>query len=372
MHLSVREMKSVVSDEKITEFRDLVNSNSNFVFNTYKDKNGKNHWNLICSCMDWLTVSIRHLMNEPALDKNIDVRVMQMFSLISSIDLVSESITQLHRVFINPSTVPFAGEKKCFANRIFSNEDDNSYFKTIRASFGAHPVNLNQSNYKRFASWPFDSDLNSGELTVHLYSNEVNVPDLVMNLNSNELLAFLNIRYNYLDVISDKIKSIYSEFQHKLSKQRIQASTEPSEQLRILKAESKKRLDNDYYNSEIDDLIMIFEAEISQPELKPLADKYKKSLEPLIKEIKTNLQEMKIIDLVNTTSPSIRSEVSRKLSYEIGKFYTYIHGEKYDPLIHYYLERFNNETNFKFNFNIDDSRNILFLKLMLMLDTQPE
>lgn len=364
-------MKNVLSDEKISEFRDLVNSNSSFVFNTYKDKNGKNHWNIICSCMDWLTVSIRHLMNAPAIEENIDVRVMQMFSLISSIDLVSESITQLHRVFVNPNTVPFAGEKKCFANRIFSNEDDNSYFKTIRASFGAHPVNLNQFNSKRFASWPFDSHLNNGELTVHLYSNKVNEPDLVMNLNSSELIAFLNIRYNYLDVISDKIKSIYSEFQRHLSKQRIQTSSEPIEQLRILRTESKKRLDNDYYNSEIDDLIMIFEAEISQPEIVPLADKYKKSLEPLIEEIKTNLQEMKIIDLVNSTSPSTNSELSRKLSYEIGKFYSWIHGEKYDPLIHYYLDRFNNETNFKFNFNINDSCNLLFLKLMLMLNESP-
>ncbi len=360
-------MKNVVIDEKITKFRNLVNSNSNFVFNTYRDKNGKNHWNLICSCMDWLTVSIRYLMNAPDLDKNIDVRVMQMFSLISSIDLVSESITQLHRVFINPSTIPFAGEKKCFGNRTFVNEDDNSYFKTIRASFGAHPVNLNQSNSKRFASWPFDSHMKSGELTVHLYSNEVGEEDLVMNLNSNELIAFLNIRYNYLDVISDKIKSIYTDFQDNLSKQRIQTSTEPIEQLHILRAESEKRLDNDYYNSEINDLIMIFEAEIPQPELVPLADKYKRSLEPLIEEIRTNLQAMNIIDLENSPSLSNRSELSRKLSYEIGKFYTWIHGDEYDPLIHYYLERFNNETNFKFNFNINDSCNLLFLKLMLML-----
>lgn len=361
-------MKNVVSDEKITEFRDLVNSNSNFVFNTYKNKNGKNHWNLICSCMDWLTVSVRHLINAPALDKNIDVRVMQMFSLISSIDLVSESITQLHRVFINPSTIPFAGEKKCFGNRIFASEDDNSYFKTIRASFGAHPVNLNQSNSKRFASWPFDSHMNTGELTVHLYSNEVDEEDLVMNLNSKELIAFLNIRYNYLDVISEKIKSIFTEFQQNLSNQRIQTSTEPLEQLHILRAESKNRLDNDYYNGEIDDLIMIFEAETSEPELLPLADKYKKSLEPLIDEIKTNLQAMNIIDLKNSLSLSTRSELNCKLSYEIGKFYTWIHGDKYDPLINYYLETFNNETNFKFNFNMNDSCNLLFLKLMLMLD----
>jgi hypothetical protein len=82
-------MKNRVSDNKISEFRDLVNSNSSFVCNAFRENNGKNQWNVICSCMDWLTVSIRYLQNTPALDKDIDVRVMQMFSLISAIDLVA-------------------------------------------------------------------------------------------------------------------------------------------------------------------------------------------------------------------------------------------------------------------------------------------
>lgn len=238
-------MKNSVRDEKISEFRDLVNSNSNFVCNDFRDKNGKNHWNLVCSCMDWLSVSIRYLQNTPELDKNIDVRVMQIFSLISAIDLVYEAITQLHRVFVNPKTVPFATEKECFSGRLF-NEDDNTYFKSIRASFGAHPVNLNQSGSKRFASWPFDSHINSGELTVNLYSVEVGEDDLVMNLDPNELIEFLIKRYNYLDLISEKIRELYSSFKGNLEKQLIDIKSDPLEQLYVLKNESEKRLDNDY------------------------------------------------------------------------------------------------------------------------------
>ena len=56
-------MNIVIKDEKISDFRDLVNSNSNFVYKKYSDNNGKNHWNLICSCMDWISVSISFLQN---------------------------------------------------------------------------------------------------------------------------------------------------------------------------------------------------------------------------------------------------------------------------------------------------------------------
>lgn len=355
-----------VKYEKISDFRDLVNSNSSFVYKKYRNNNGKNHWNLICSCMDWISVSIRFLQNAPEPNKNIDIRVMDMFSLISSIDLVSESIAQLHRVFINHQTLPFAGEKRCFSERIFD-EDDNSYFKSIRACFGAHPVNLNQSTSKRFASWPFDSHINSGELTVHLYSNKVGEDDLVMNINSNELIDFLTIRYNYLDVISQQIMRLYERFRSDLAKELIETKSDPLEQLYVLRIESEKRFDNDHYNGVIDDLIMIFEAEVPQDDIKIMASNYKKSLEMLIGEIKDNLQVMNIVDLGNSSLLYPRSDLSRELNYEISKFYSWVHGDKCDPLIHYYLERFNKATDFNFSFNINDSSGCLFVKVNLML-----
>ena len=360
-------MRNVVSDDKVNDFRNLVNSNSNFVYQIYKDKGGKNLFNLVCSCMDWITVSVRHLENAPEFDKDIDTRCMQIYSLISSIDLIFESIKQLHRVFLNERTIPFSGKKKCFDNRLFSNEDDNNYFKTIRACFGAHPVALNQENTKRFASWPFDSPFNTGDLTVHLYSREVNEDDLALHLNINELLAFLKIRYSYIDVITDKVETLFFEYQRSISKQLIEHKLVPLEQLYVLKSESEKRLNNDYYNGEIDDLIMIFEAVVTEKALIPIANSYKDSLLPLIKEIKNNLQEMNIVDLENDSDLRVRSDLSRELSYEIGKFYTWVHGGKYDPLLNYYFERFNAVAGGRFDFKETDDIKLTFLKVKLML-----
>ena len=363
-------MEIKINDSKISNFRGLVNSNSNFICQEYRNQNGKNLWNLICSCMDWLTVSIRHLENLPDKDENIDVRVMRMFSLISSIDLVSESITQLHRVFINPKTLPFSGDRECFSDRLFDEEDDNTYFKSIRACFGAHPVNLNNSGSRRFASWPFDSHMNSGELTVHLYSNKVGEADLPMHLNTCELSAFLIKRYNYLDVISSKINQLFEELKVRLSKKPIATRSDPLEMLYTLRDESKIRLDNDYYNGVIGDLIIIFEASIGDPELKVIESSYKKSLLPLIDEIKKNLQKMTIGDLENSSPLYPNSSLKKELSYELGKFYSCVHSEKNDLLFDYYLDRFNTVSKNKYNFSIEDSDNLLFLKLKLMLTNQ--
>ena len=356
-----------IDSNKISNFRDLINSNSNFIFEKYQNKNGKNLFNLVCSCMDWLTVSVRHLESQPEKSDNIDTRAMQMFSLISSIDLVSESIFQLHRVFINPKTLPFPNDRECFKNRLFDNEDDNTYFKSIRACFGAHPVNLKNTDSRRFASWPFDSHMSNSELTVHLYSNKVGESDLTMHLNSQELIQFLIKRYNYLDVISSEINIIFKEFKKSLCTKIIHDKTEPLEMLYGLKEESKLRLNNDYYNGIINDLIIIFETNVCDIQLKEIESDYKESLKPLIAEIKYNLQNMLINDLLNSKILSPKSELVKELSYELGKFYSWVYSTKNDPLVDYYLKRFNTSSNNKYNFSVHDSNNLLFLKVKLML-----
>ena len=76
---------------------------------------------------------------------------------------------------------------------------------------------------------------------------------------------------------------------------------------------------------------------------------------------------MNIVDLENDFELRGKSDLSRKLSYELGKFYSWVHGDSYDPLLHYYFERFNDATNGKFNFNKTDEVNLSFLKAKLML-----
>lgn len=360
-------MNFEIRDNKIVEFRDLVNSNSKFVYQLYKNKGGKNLYNLVCSCMDWISVSIRHISNAPQPDENIDNRCMQVYSIISSIDIILESINQLHRVFISEKGVPFSGETNCFKNKLFPNEDDNAYFKTIRACFGAHPVALNQSNKKRFASWPFESTYNSGDLSVYLYSRNIDEQDLLLNLYIEELLNFCEARYNYLDVIKERLIKLFDEYKENLSNQLIEVKADPLEQLYVLKVESEKRLDNDYYKSEIDDLIMIFEAEVTEPSLQQKATNFKKNLIPLIEEIKQNLQSMNFAFLENDPAIKVKSELTQTLSYELPKFYSWVYHGRNDPLLGYYFERFNDVTNGKYNFTEHDDANLAFLKSKLML-----
>ena len=359
-------MNNGISVDKIESFREFVNENQDFILNQYQNINGKNHWNLLCSCMDWLTVSATYLQNPPRLDSNSNIQAMQMFTLISSIDLIYESINQLHRIFFTDKKLPFKGEKVFFSKRIFD-QDDNNYFKSIRASFGAHPVNLKDSNIQRFASWPSTSFMSKEGLTVQLYSSTDEEDDLLMNLYWDELISFAIQRYEYLDTITNQIVTLYERYKNELRNIAIEKKITPLEQLYVLQSESSKRENNDYYKCTINELIIIFRTELSDPHLGALEKENKKSLLPLINEIMNNLQRMEIVDLENDFLIRQQSNLSKTLRYELGKFHTWFYGNRYDPLIEYYLRRFNEETNFNFNFNTEDSENTLFLKVKLML-----
>lgn len=358
-------MKMNVNDQKISEFRDLVNSNSGFVFEQYKNKGGKNLWHPICSCMDWISVSIRFLQDVPELNKNIDVKVMQMYSLISAIDIVAESITQLHRVFIDSKSVPFKGETHIFSSKLVD-ADDNTYFKEIRACFGAHPVNLNPKDKgKRFASWPFDGM--QSDFDVRLYSNVPGEDDLTLSLRTDELILFLQSRYEYLDVISESISIQFNSFVEQLKHTPIDTSDNVLETLSTLAKESTIRLNNQYYESTINDLISIFSTTLNDESYQKEETEFKESLLPLIDELTINLQEVKIEDLDNHSLLYIDSKVDSELSYELPKFYSWLYNPTYDPLLSMYIRRLNEVSNHRYNFEEEDGRDQLFLKLKLML-----
>tara|TARA_B100002003_G_C14072957_1_gene516209 strand:- start:339 stop:1049 length:711 start_codon:yes stop_codon:yes gene_type:complete len=224
-----------IDEKKKINFRNFVNANNNFVFHNYKNKNGSNQWNIICSCMDWIDVAIRsfiHISQTPELNADIAVRTMQIYSLISSIDIVFEAIKQLHRIFVDKDTMPFSGDKECFKKRLFDKEDDNSYFKSIRASFGAHPVDIRQPGNKYFASWPNDF---GEEMFVRLYREKNGEEDLVMPLSFGDLTSFLIKRYNYLDDIGKEISGLYNEYKKDFAAIPIMKKSDKLEQLNILK-----------------------------------------------------------------------------------------------------------------------------------------
>jgi len=361
-------VKIDINDQKITDFRELVNDNSSFVCKQYKNINNKNLWNPICSCMDWITVSIRFLQDSPELNENIDIRVMQMYSFISAIDIVTESITQLHRVFIDPKSIPFKNESTIFSNKLVD-VDDTNYFKEIRACFGAHPVNLNPKDKgKRFASWPFDGmNSSSSDLDVRLYSNIPDEEDLTLSLKSNELIAFLKSRYEYLDVISEEIKRQFISFKEKHSQIIIDSFGSPLEVLNTLAEESSVRLENAYYEGMINDLIIIFRTTLDGEEFQTEEAEFKESLLPLIEEIRINLQAVEIKDLEHHSLIYMDSTLDSQLSYELPKFYSWIYHGQHDPLLDYYIRKLNKVSDNKYKFSDSDGSDKLFLKLKLML-----
>ena len=54
----------MITRELIQKFRERANRN-NYVLNKYKDYGGKNRWGCVCSSMDWISVAVSHLVENP-------------------------------------------------------------------------------------------------------------------------------------------------------------------------------------------------------------------------------------------------------------------------------------------------------------------
>ncbi|MFO7729407.1 MAG: hypothetical protein R6V86_01450 [Spirochaetia bacterium] len=360
-------MKIELNAELIGDFREKVNGNLNFVYNQYHDKDGKNNWHLICSCMDWITVAVRYLNKIPRFSDDIDIKVIQVYSIISSIDIVYEAVSQLHRVFKNTKKPPFDGDDEIFKRDQFD-KDDNEYFKEIRSCFGAHPVNLKKDNSaRRYASWPFEPFTDADSLLeVRLYDGNVGVDDTHFGLRKNELIQFLLSRYNYLGELIVEIERQFQEYSKKIASKAIRHSSTITEELEILKEESKIRFNNDYYNQTITELIRIFGATCKEDHLIPEEVSFKERLNPLVAEIRTNLQKAELKDLSHDSA--LNPEWFRSaVQYELSKFLVWMEGHSDDALFPYYFKRLNEFSRNHYALSLDESIDVTFLKTKLLL-----
>ena len=281
----------------IDRFRNIVNE-SDFVLFKYINNNEKNHWNCICSAMDWITVASEYICTEPP---SGSLGSIETYAYISSVDIIVEAVQQLHRVLYNTKTPPFSNESAVFYDNQFG-QTDMDYFKTIRACFGAHPVNLidpsanDDPTKKRFASWSggFASD---GDFSVFLYSNQIDGQNLSLDIYFYQIDAFLEKYYNYLESLIVEIKRQRNEFNSNFRKRKIQCSGNPLEQLSVLRQESVLRLNNTYYKTTLDALKRLFETPVSSSNNIGIVCQYHTKLIVLIEEIQTNLQNMRLTDL---------------------------------------------------------------------------
>lgn len=311
-------MKSILN-----EFREFVNDNVDYMIDEYANKHGRNQWNCICACMNWIEVALDNISNIKYDEKNINIKCMQAYSYISAIDLVWESVQQLHRVIFEVKTIPLEEDNRVFENQLQMN--DNEYFKHLRAIFGAHPVNIKNPKNTRetqyFANWPGDDLFGNNDLICSLWSADVEAEDIKIGFKFSQLDKFLKIRYEYLNVLKDKLNENINKYYSKMRKVKIDPSDDIRVQLDILKSELDIRKTDDYYSGIIDDLIGFFSSDRIINSNNFVITKYLEELKVVINELKYNIQEMIFRELESDSI--IHLKHPKEIHYNLSKVYDY-------------------------------------------------
>ena len=281
----------------ITSFRNQINSDDWALFQ-YRKCNDK--WSCICSAMDWIDVSVDYLNSHP-FSSIQSFQGIELYSRIACVDIIVEAIEQLNRVINSTKKRVFGTDSDCFCDNPFG-MNDRDYFKTIRACFGAHPVNLDDpfhpksKKIRRFASWSCSLP-GQGDYSVFLYSNKVNEKYIVLSIHFAQIEKMVTKYYCYLSELQDRLKEQYRSFCDEMRKQKIKLTGGPIQKLLILQRESKKRLNNEYYNEKIKEIISLHRTRITCKKNRKLVREYISFVDRTIDVICNNLQEMNFCDL---------------------------------------------------------------------------
>ncbi len=236
--------------EKAEKFRSFINEQIDI--SQFINREGCNQWNLICSCMDWLSVSTKCLNNGDyhSINKGLSDSG-SFYYYISLIDIVLEAITQLHRIFVDKNTIPFNDETVVFNNqpKELELETDYAFFKTIKACFGSHSVNLKigRKKEKYSSSWSGRFG-NSGEMRVGLYPLIPERNDTIwFDISYFDLKRFLMKCMDYLEILEPEILEI-SKIVKKEKYKPIKKSTDFENNLDYLSYIEEKYIERFYFN----------------------------------------------------------------------------------------------------------------------------
>jgi len=289
-----------MTKELLTIFREEV-TDDDLTYHIYKNKDGKNKWSVICSAMDWIEVVVEGIDLSRVQHGNDNESSMKLMMFISCIDVLWEAVQQLHRVLFDTANIPFANEKNVFSDKLIDTTD-NLYFKTIRACFAAHPVNLNdrfregEKNEQRFASWSTGGIATKKDFTVFLYSNQPGEKVLMLDISFQELFNFAQRRYEHLTELTEQLRKIKRDYLDTM-KGVIERPSDTISHIRVLKEANKTRFGNDYYDYELTKIEKVFSIEPSSPRNADLLHNYQATRIPVIEEIHTNLENMTLLDI---------------------------------------------------------------------------
>lgn len=294
-----------LNPELIDKFRDKVNERPIFA-DKYVNIENKNKWNLICSAMDWITITVEGLplINLKGNSKGPGYNSLQSLNLVQyiiSIDILVESIIQLYRVLYDSMTYSLKNDKSIFKQEKIS---DDLYFKHIRAIFGAHPVNLTsldgaskKQDERFFASWVTEDHVGDKDFSVFLYSNDPkDLENHSFEISIKEINAYAEKRYNLLFDLINKVELILNDHEITYRKKQILSDKDNFNQLRILHEENIKRFGtSEGYAYLINYIYRILNVKLNK-DLNfdtTFVDEYRNYLVSIINIIKTNLQNMK-------------------------------------------------------------------------------
>lgn len=308
------------------EFREKINKDY-MVLHIFRNKNDKNKWSVLCSAMDWIEVSLEGI--EPSLLSrgNDNKSSIKMITFVSCIDILWESIQQIHRVLFDTTEIPFKEDNSIFKQNV----SDNVFFKTIRACFAAHPVNLQEvfsdddSHERWFASWS-GGTFSRKDFSVILYSNVPEKESRFFDISFSDLMEFAKNRYYYLGELMKQIDKIVLEYKKDYQKIVIEQKAEISERILLLIEENKKRLDCDYYDYELNKLRIVFEhSNFQNPKNKKVVEDYQKILLLELDEIQHNLQNM----IMDELDIDVDVEFPEKYHYTFSKLSDSVWGVGY-------------------------------------------
>lgn len=301
----------------IDEFRTKVNDHD-LILQIYRNYNGRNKWNIICSAMDWIQVGVSGI-DVSALEKtNTDQASIKVITFLSCIDVMWEGIQQLHRVFFNTKDIPFKG-----INNIFHGDmDDNDYWKEIRAAFAAHPTNLTKHNSqeKRYASWSGGGFGSSGDFSVILYSNDPSMDYEFFDISFDEIQAFATSRYEYLKHLMVQISNIKAEWCEKWRRRTIELTGDIVADIDILLKSNAERLSNDYCDYYLEEIKTAFSVEVHGTKNCAILDKYREMLKGEIEIIYHILQNMDLeYEIVDNNYEDYKYNYQNQIIFEPGK-----------------------------------------------------
>ena len=317
--------------ELCMQFRDKVNEND-LVYHIYRNRDGKDQWSIIFSAMDWIEVVADSIDSSALSLKNDNASSVKLMTFVVCIDVLWEAVQQLHRVFVDAKTIPFKDDDSVFIKKQFPMKD-NQYFKTIRACFATHPINLNdhftddKQKEQRYAGWS-SGGLGDGDFSVPLYSNIPGEEAIFFDIRISELMGFAQKRYEYLKEIIKEIDNKVNEYLNCWRCKEIERSDSIIEQIEILIREEKDRYDNDYLKYALKKLRIIFSTNIKSPKNQAIVEKYRSVMRVRLDEIFDILQTMQLEDL--PSDKYIDDSPPSKYQYPFSKLCEMIYGGAYN------------------------------------------